>query len=80
VWSLPSSRRIDTDIVLAVLLVSEVMLHERSELCIDVVVARVVEVTFSKEDGFWAIELVGVVVTCAVENNHHAVDTPENVK
>jgi hypothetical protein len=36
------------------------MLHERSELCINlhVVVARVVEVTFSKEGGFWAIELV----------------------
>jgi hypothetical protein len=36
------------------------MLHERSEHRINshVVVARVVEVSFSKEDGFWAIELV----------------------
>jgi hypothetical protein len=52
------------------------MLHERSELCINlhVVVARVVEVTFSK--GRWLHRAGRVVVaTCAMENNHHAVDT-----
>jgi hypothetical protein len=43
------------------------------ELCINLHVVVACVVTFSKEDGFWAIEWCMVVHT--VENNHHAVDT-----